>query len=153
MSGIGNRWPIVAILAGLLWSPSLHAQPEGPACGDEGESLSPTRYLRALSIDLRGALPSLAEYEAVEAAGEVTPAEIEAMLASEAFGWQFVEFHRKLLWPYLGPTRPLSPVELYPDAGVGDRAHALVSSGQLRHHPFAGGALCQMPRRARTGSG
>lgn len=109
---------LTAALWVCLWGICpAQSQPQDPACGDEGTTLSATRYLRALSIDLRGHLPSLAEYEAVEAAGEVTAADIEGMLESDAFGWQFVAFHRQLLWPYLGPTLPLSPVELSLDAG------------------------------------
>lgn len=62
---------------------------------------SPTRLLRQLSLDLRGAPPSVDELEATQRAGQVTPAVIDAMLTSDAFLDQSERWHADLLWPNL----------------------------------------------------
>jgi hypothetical protein len=51
-----------------------------PAC-----TADPTRYLRQLSLDLRGRPPSFEELEDVDKRGEVTPQMIDAMLRSDEF--------------------------------------------------------------------
>jgi hypothetical protein len=61
----------------------------------------PTRFLRQLSLDLRGAPPTVEELEAVQRAGTVTPAMIDAMLRSEAFVSTAARWHADLLWPNL----------------------------------------------------
>jgi len=47
--------------------------------------LGATRYLRQLSLDLRGRPPTMDELAEVERAGDVTPAMIDAMLRSDDF--------------------------------------------------------------------
>lgn len=102
----------------LLSTTQVYGQADDAAqCSEEGETLSLSRYLRALSLDLRGGLPTMAEYAQVEAAGEVPRELIEEMLQSDAFAWQFVEFHKTLLWPYIRTTVPTTTRQMGPDAG------------------------------------
>ena len=54
----------------------------------------PTRYLRQLSLDLRGRPPSMDELYQVERDGAVAPAMIDAMLASDDFLVQARAWHR-----------------------------------------------------------
>ena len=91
-------------LAGLLCSEAA-AQTAAPdlrvgdlACDPAPEFSEPTRYLRALSLDLRGTLPSADEVDQVRVLGEVPDALIDEWLASDAFAQQAVRFHRALLW-------------------------------------------------------
>ena len=56
-------------------------------------------YLRSLSFHLRGHGPSMAEYEALEGQEDVSEAQIDDMLASDAFAERVVRQHHKLLWP------------------------------------------------------
>ena len=51
-------------------------------------------YLRRLSLDLRGHLPSVAEYEFVAQSGQVSAQQIEEMLASEEFVVRMRRYHR-----------------------------------------------------------
>ena len=68
------------------------------ACDPAPDFNEPTRYLRALSLDLRGTLPSADEIDQVRVMGSVPEALIDEWLASDAFAEQAVRFHRKLLW-------------------------------------------------------
>jgi hypothetical protein len=95
------------ILQGLiflaLWmlGSTSYASGDNESCEPLQDALSPTEYLRALSLDLRGELPSLDDLQAVEASGQVDPAMIESMMETPEFAWQVVELHRTLLWPYI----------------------------------------------------
>ncbi|EYF03331.1 Hypothetical protein CAP_5662 [Chondromyces apiculatus DSM 436] len=60
--------------------------------------LSPERLLRRLSLDLRGVVPDVAEYEAVEGVDEIPPEVIKAYLDSDEFRLQMRRYHESLLW-------------------------------------------------------
>jgi len=95
---------LLAIAMGLwisLMAGQAYAQDAGEACEETGETLSPTRYLRALSVDIRGDIPTMEEHALVQQAGEVPEQLIRDMIDSDAFKWEFYRFHRSLLWPNL----------------------------------------------------
>jgi hypothetical protein len=76
-------------------------------------ALDPTRLLRQLSLDLRGAPPAYEELEAVQRAGRVPQELIDAMLRSDAFLDQAERWHADQLWPNLnGFTLQATPVRL-----------------------------------------
>jgi hypothetical protein len=84
-------------------------------CVAPDDLLSPTRWLRAVSLDVRGRLPSLEETAAVveaEARGEegapeaVVAAMLDEWLVSDAFAERFVRLHRELLWNNVSDQRP-----------------------------------------------
>ncbi len=63
---------------------------------------SPLRYLRQLSLDLRGEPPTLAELRAVQAAGRVDDAVLDGLLRDPRFLDRVRRWHAELLWPSLG---------------------------------------------------
>ncbi len=65
---------------------------------DDDLAMEPTRLLRALSLDIRGTVPTMDEYAAVTAEGEVPEAMIDEWLGSEEFVARAVRYHRDLLW-------------------------------------------------------
>ncbi len=67
-------------------------------CRPQQTRLDPHGYLRALSLDLRGRVPSPEEHAAVEAEGGVSEATIDAWLDSPEFAQRVVRRHRALLW-------------------------------------------------------
>ncbi len=79
--------------------PSQVAQASGTECA--AADAEPTRLLRQLSLDLRGRAPTIAELEAVQRAGSVTPEMIDAMLRSDDFVAESSHWHADLLWPNL----------------------------------------------------
>ena len=74
------------------------ASAEELCCPPAADELSPTEYLRALSLDLRGVIPTVDELERVAGAGEVSVELIDEMLVSEAFTARAVRRHQALLW-------------------------------------------------------
>ena len=55
-------------------------------------------YVRALSLDLRGVVPTADELRSIEADGEMTEARLTEWLYSTEFEEQVIEHHRSLLW-------------------------------------------------------
>lgn len=100
---MNRRPPWALALAALLLSGAAAAQTPNDAllCADESPVLDRTRFLRALSFDLRGTVPTLDETLSIAEMPEgedVPEALIDEWLASEAFAAQAVRRHRALLW-------------------------------------------------------
>ena len=88
------RWLLLLLIGSL----SLAQAAEPPTCPTDAEWLEPTTYLKSLSLDLRGVVPTLEEYEQVAEMGAVPEEWIEQWLGEEAFVDRAVRFHRDLLW-------------------------------------------------------
>lgn len=84
------------------------------------EPMDDTRFLRRLSIDLKGAGPNYAEIQAMKTRGTVDETTIDEMLRSEDFVDTLREHHASLLWPNINETNLvpdthiLFPLELAP---------------------------------------
>ncbi len=88
----------LALLFGLttvLWWP-LEIRAE--KCPTADAIQAELQYLRRLSLDLRGHLPSLEEMQMVIKNKKVPPSLIDKMLNSKEFIEQIREYHRDLLW-------------------------------------------------------
>ena len=93
MQGYKQRYgAMLALFLGLLFSHNAHAEP-----GDE-ELLSGGTYMRAVSLDLRGKLPTLEEYQQVDANGEIPESLLDEWLGSEDFVERVVNYHKKRFW-------------------------------------------------------
>lgn len=91
--------PLIILGPGLAASVALAELPNGAAvCGPDDPELSADRYLRAVTLDVAGRLPTAAERAAVEATGEVPDQLIDELLESEEFVTRAVRFHRSVLW-------------------------------------------------------
>ncbi|MGF1464985.1 MAG: hypothetical protein ACFCGT_02525 [Sandaracinaceae bacterium] len=94
-----------------LWAVGL-ARPSEAACDDSAlcqpltTRLTPEGYLRAASLDLRGTIPTVTEYDGVESHEDVE-ARIDEWLADEAFARRVARRHRELLWPNIENQRQL----------------------------------------------
>lgn len=97
------------IACGLLLLPSPRALCEegadGAICPSDEELLDGYATLRALSLDLRGIIPTPEEYALVADDGTVPDTVIEDWMASDEFAWQVVRHHRALLWPNVTDIR------------------------------------------------
>jgi len=71
---------------------------EDSMCRPDQPRMDKHAYLRALSLDLRGDVPSAEEYAALDAASDVPEAMIDAWLDSEKFVDRAVRAHRALMW-------------------------------------------------------
>ena len=76
-----------------------------PTCEPVAEQLDKYAYLKALSLDLRGVVPSLEEYESLDALDDVPEEWIEQWLGSEEFADRVVRKHRELIWNNVDRTR------------------------------------------------
>src|SRR5262249_54538333 len=94
--GLSSASPPRAAAGQAAASASAAARASCPAC-----TVDPTRYLRQLSLDLRGRPPSEAELEEVARQGEVPARMIDAMIRSDDLVAQVAEWHKALLWPNL----------------------------------------------------
>lgn len=112
LQSLATAMGVVLALAGCGGGLSPSAKPVPVRTGGSAIAPScracqsdPTRYLRQLSLDLRGRPPSTVELAEVEKEGIVSRERIDAMLASRDFIAQAEEWHRALLWPTLDGFR------------------------------------------------
>lgn len=92
--------PVLA-LAGLLLSPAMSTETtttQDEACPPYEPVMDRYRYLRALSLDLRGKLPSTDEISSLDEQADVPDAIIDQWLGSQEFASQVVRKHHELLW-------------------------------------------------------
>lgn len=96
---------LLGLLAGSLSIAALAA--EDPVCpdDDEREAITDTRWLRAISLDLRGTVPTVEEYARLNEDGTVPDDLIREWLDSDDFADRVVRHHRSLLWNNLEGTR------------------------------------------------
>ncbi len=103
MSGVGRLGLWVGLFAALSCVGVDHAPPTRAAVAAStecpGAEATPSRLLRQLSLDLRGAPPTPEEYRAVEAQGSVPDATVDAMLRDTRFIDRVKRWHADLLWP------------------------------------------------------
>ena len=102
---------LCALLLVLIVPPAVSDSPSDGTdarleaiCPNTDITMTPQRYLRALSLELRGTLPTLEEYEIIDE-GEVPAALIEGWLSSPEFVERAVRRHRDLLWPNISNVR------------------------------------------------
>ncbi len=105
MGWLRNISAIVILVAGVLTGGAFAQETAANelqlgdlACDPALNVSEPTRYLRALSLDIRGTLPTADEIDQVRVMGSVPESLIDQWLESDAFAEQAVRFHRKLLW-------------------------------------------------------
>jgi len=78
--------------AGVAWAD------DSPFCPDADLEMSPERWLRAASLDLRGTIPTEDEYAVLVDDPDAVVAMVDDWLASDAFVERAVRHHRELLW-------------------------------------------------------
>ena len=90
----------LVLLLGLALAMPAAAQTlnEAKRCAPADDLLDDLRYVRALSLDLRGAPPSVEELEALVAGDTTLDALLTEWLDSDAFATQVVRRHRSYLW-------------------------------------------------------
>lgn len=100
----------IGIILGLLvgsvaWAQDPPTPSESLRCEPDQPVLDRDRYLRALSLDLRGRLPDEAELAALGDADDVPPELLADWLSGPDFAERVVRRHRALLWPNLEGLR------------------------------------------------
>lgn len=98
---------MMLLLTTLLSSTAFGQESPPGECLPAPSSLDDSTLLRSWSLDLRGTVPTLAEYDALQA-GEPIETFLDTWLGAEAFADQVVRHHRSLLWPNVSDIRLLS---------------------------------------------
>jgi hypothetical protein len=89
------------VLLGLIaLTPSAISQPANMDewCPDPAPDVDEYHYLRNLSLDLRGTIPTVEEYDVIDQNGSVPESLIDEWLGGEAFLERVAIKHRDLLW-------------------------------------------------------
>jgi len=81
-----------------MWMLLTALAAEPPTCPPADELVGAERWLRAASLDLRGVIPTLEEYQQISSPDELPDALIEEWLDSEEFIERAVRQHRTRLW-------------------------------------------------------
>jgi hypothetical protein len=93
---------IALTLAALVAQPILSEI--GPACTAPHE-VDRYQLLRRLSLDLRGRVPEVEEYAALDSEASVPSSTIQSFLQSDEFRLAMRRYHEALFWPNLDQTR------------------------------------------------
>jgi len=95
-----QRWVLVVLATCLLPGASTGSLSNADlVCPPDTAETDDYAYLRALSLDLRGNIPTMEDYAVVEDNGEVPEWLIDQWLDSEAFVTQSVRGFRDIFWP------------------------------------------------------
>jgi hypothetical protein len=93
----------------LLLAPGVGlGQDSFPTCPDPRDLIEAHTLLRALSLDLRGVVPSPEEYARIDEDGSIPEALIDEWMVSDEFADQVVRHHESLLWPNVSDVRLMS---------------------------------------------
>jgi len=92
----------IGLLAVLVCTGATISLAQSPDICAPVEKLDKYRYLRQLTLDLYGRIPTVEEYERLHAMEDVSEAMIEEMIGSPEFYDQLRRYHRSLLWSNLG---------------------------------------------------
>ncbi|MCI0671453.1 MAG: DUF1549 domain-containing protein, partial [Myxococcaceae bacterium] len=124
------------LLLGLLSAPLAQAQ-EAAVCAQSRE-VDRYQLLRRLSVDLRGRVPTIEEYEALDGQDSVSVQTVRAFLADDGFRQQMRRYHDSFLWPTVGNLRIADQAVQLGERG-GGKALAVSSSGRVTAYRGASG--------------
>lgn len=98
------RMTTIGCMALVVFSiaPMNYAAAQSPEICAPVEQLDKYRYLRQLTLDLYGRIPTVEEYESLHGLEDVSDEMIDEMIGSPEFYDQLRRYHRSLLWSNLG---------------------------------------------------
>ena len=121
----------LAILSVVIAGPAVASEAAVCAPSAEQEALA---YLKRLSLDLRGHLPDIAEYEHVLETGSVPEQLVDEMLASEGYLTRMRRYHRDMLWVNVSQQRLANNNWRINGAGRSSAAMWMNSGGRSRRY-------------------
>ena len=89
----------LALAAAMALAPRSSSAAEPAAQCEERHAIEGHQLLRRLSFDLRGRPPSLEEYEALEADGDIPIELVRNFVGSDDFRLTMRRFHDAMFWP------------------------------------------------------
>ncbi len=106
--------------------------PNAQVCAPKGPQAE-LQYLRRLSLDLRGHLPSVTEMQTVIKEGKVSEQTVDAMLSSQQMLGKLREYHKDLLWANISNIRLVNNTWQLGGNGT-STPHYLTSQGRRRNY-------------------
>src|SRR5690242_11909460 len=94
---------VTIIAAGTTLTAPLWA--DDPATCEAQHDLDKYALLRRLSLDLRGKIPTIEEYDALDAAKEVPMATVQEFVESDDFRLAMRRYHESMFWPNISTVR------------------------------------------------
>ncbi len=97
--------PIAAALliaAASAWA----APPKAAICPVDDPTMDRYEFLRSASLEVRGNVPTVAEYKTLDKSKDVPMSTLDSWLKSDAFAQQAVRVHRSLFWNSIENVRP-----------------------------------------------
>jgi len=107
------------------------ARAQVPASCDQPREVDRYQLLRRLSLDLRGKVPTLAEYEALDGQSAVPQSTIQSMLATDDFRRSMRTYHEDLFWPNVSNVQ-LNNTNSILVMRNGEPAWSIASTGRRR---------------------
>ena len=104
---------------------------DAPMCRPVDEGLSLAEHLRAISLDLRGTVPTAEEFAAVAELGEIPEQLVDEWMEDPRFIARVVRRHRELLWPNVEDQVLVSPMRSLGTRG--DRWYVPKAAGTFRN--------------------
>lgn len=98
----------VALYQGLASDDASSLANADAVCPPDKPDMSRFRYLRSLSLDLTGALPTMEDFQAVDGLPDVPLETVQSYLNSDGFTSRAVEQHRDLLWNNVTNLKPFA---------------------------------------------
>ena len=122
MQSFCRAWIFVGVFIAPVYSQAQDQQSNNDldACALEEIKLEKSRYLRAMSLDLRQKLPTLEEYARISEDESAIDEILDEWLSSEEFGERMVRHHRSLIWNNLSsvPLMSTKSVLVADDNGI-----------------------------------
>lgn len=104
MTSSSFRSALVFVLCCFAGIQSANAGDDPVCASDEAAYLEGTAWLRSVSLDLRGVVPTVEEYDRLDADGNIPDDLLDEWLASEEFANRVVRHHKSLLWNNMAGT-------------------------------------------------
>ncbi len=129
---------------------TLAASPAWAEVCDESTAIAESlQYLRRLSLDLRGRVPTLEEQSSVVTNGAIDPSIIEAMVESDDLIHQVRRHHLDMLWTNLANLRITNPPWILSPPNGRQTAPAYFIQAQVRRTRYRGGPVTCLDEPAR----
>ncbi len=116
------------VLIALYAASPAAAETAVPVCSKDAQ-VDVARYLRQLSLDLLGRPPTVAEYRAAIAQGQVSEDQLKAMMNDEAFYARMREYHRALLLANVNSSVYRNTFGMFVLSGTGNAGSPLGNTG------------------------
>ncbi len=104
----GFRFSVLALLTLVVVQPAMAELPNSDlVCQEPQTNIDKYRFLRSLTLDVIGTVPTVDDYLALDSEEDVPESWLDTMLDSDAFADRMVRWQRDLMWNNISPVRTI----------------------------------------------